>query len=103
MAECSGNRGGDGGVLIGLVAGTLIGAAGLGLWLLKRADERRLSPGLAPLRRRNAAEALDGEDGDAGFASSDGELHDKVQRLNLAIDDVRRQLETLGNEGPVHR
>jgi hypothetical protein len=33
----------------------------------------------------------------------EGELHDKVQRLNLAIEDVRRQLETLGPSGTVHR
>lgn len=103
MAECGGNRGGDGGVLIGLVAGTLIGAAGLGLWLLNRAEERRLAPGLAPSRRRIAADSDDGLDSFAGAEPREGELHDKVQRLNLAIEDVRRQLETLGTEGPVHR
>ena len=38
-----------------------------------------------------------------GSAPTDGELHDKVQRLNLAIEDVRRQLETMGTDGTVHR
>ena len=102
-----GDRGGDSSVLlIGLVAGSLLGAAGLGLWLMRKAEERRrgggLSPALSPRRRVNLEPSL-GEEHHIGSAPTDGELHDKVQRLNLAIEDVRRQLETMGTDGTVHR
>lgn len=108
MADCGGgNRGGEGaGLMVGLMAGTVIGAAGLGLWLLKQAQERRrfsVAPAPTSLRRRVG---LDPEVDDGvllGSEPTEGELHNKVQRLNLAIEDVRRQLETMGTDGTVHR
>lgn len=108
-----GHRGGDQGsdssvLLIGLVAGSLLGAAGLGLWLLRRAEERRRPSGgglssSSTSRRRVSLEPPFGEEPLIGPAPTDGELHDKVQRLNVAIEDVRRQLETMGTDGTVHR
>jgi hypothetical protein len=104
MAECGGNRSGESaGLLVGLVAGSLIGAAGLGLWLLNRAEQRRQGPALSPSRRRPLADPDLTDEPLPGQDPSEGELHDKVQRLNLAIADVRRQLETLGTDGTVHR
>jgi hypothetical protein len=108
MAEGGGgDRGGDSSVLlIGLVAGSLLGAAGLGLWLMRKAQERRRGGSLPPalsFRRRVNFEPSFGEEPPIGSEPTDGELHDKVQRLNLAIEDVRRQLETMGTDGTVHR
>lgn len=106
MADCGGNRGGEsGGLLTGLVLGTVLGAAGLGLWLLKQAEDRRRSS-TAVTRRRLAPDFEAGEEVIGAIGHSEpleGELHDKVQRLNVAIEDVRRQLETLGTDGTVHR
>ena len=84
----------------------MLGAAGLGLLLLRRAEQRRRFPGGASPdhSRRRPRPALDlPEEALVGPELSEGELHDKVQRLNLAIEDVRRQLETLGTSGTVHR
>ncbi|MFM8524496.1 MAG: hypothetical protein ACKOCM_02575 [Cyanobacteriota bacterium] len=108
MADCGGgNRGGDGtGLMVGLVAGTVIGAAGLGLWLLTQAEQRRRrSPGQAPAstRRRVSSDSEFDDEPLLGPEPTEGELHSKVQRLNLAIEDVRRQLETMGTDGTVHR
>ena len=102
-----GNGGSDGGaILVGLMAGTVLGAAGLGFWLLRRLEQRRRLGGAAvPTNpRRRSRPALDlPEEALVGPEMPEGELHDKVQRLNLAIEDVRRQLETLGPSGTVHR
>lgn len=103
MADCGGNRGGESsGLVTGLVLGTMLGAAGLGFWLLRQADNRRrFSPG--GVRHRLAADFETGEEAIGRSEPLEGELHDKVQRLNVAIEDVRRQLETLGTDGTVHR
>jgi len=81
-------------VLTTALAGAILGAAAFAWWLLA-ADERQ--------RRRNRpseawlANAF--AEGDLNLAAeparSDGQLRDRVQQLNSAIDDVRRQLEQL--------
>ena len=114
MADCSsdcggGNRGGDqGGLLIGLMAGTLLGAAGLGLWLMGQAEQRRRGvngrgAAARTTRHRLHPEPEDGDELETGPEPGEGELHDTVQRLNHAIEDVRRQLETLGTNGTADR
>lgn len=93
MAERS-SQGSGSAVVLSAMAGAVLGAAGLAWWLLSEADRRRQNP-----RRSSAA----GNSGN-GFAMPDApaprplperDLHDKVHELNQAIDDVRRQLETL--------
>ncbi len=93
MVERS-SQGSSSAVVLSAMAGAVLGAAGLAWWLLAEADRRRQSP------RRAAAAGNSGH----GFAMPDApaprplperDLHDKVHELNQAIDDVRRQLETL--------
>lgn len=97
-------------VLASAVAGAVLGAAGLGWWLLSVAERRRLAarqerslrlsrlqggadPQDEPLRGRAVAETLE-----AG-TSEDRDLHNKVHELNQAIEAVRRQLEQLQPQG----
>ena len=81
-------------VMASALAGAVVGAAGLAWWLLSTAERRRQArhhlsqlqsalPGLRTLQQGEPA------------ASNDAQLHDRVQQLNNAIDEVRRQLEQL--------
>jgi uncharacterized iron-regulated membrane protein len=89
-------------LLLSAIGGAVLGAAGLGWWLLSEADRRR--------QRRQPEQWRFSEPlGDEGFAAAapeaiaapasaplgDNRLQEKVQRLNKAIDEVRRQLEQL--------
>ncbi|KEF43477.1 MAG: hypothetical protein ER33_01655 [Cyanobium sp. CACIAM 14] len=78
-------------VLLAAASGAVLGAAGLAVWLLRRADRQR--PGRRQLRMLHVSRLADGID-EPPVMSSD-QLHDRVQQLNQAIDDVRRQLEQL--------
>ena len=86
------------GVLAGALAGAVIGAAGLAWWLLSEAERR-------PLRRRFSRvldlSRLPRPSQEVSLPQGphlDSELQDKVQQLNRAIEDVRRQLESLTPE-----
>ena len=74
---------GSGSILLSALTGAAIGAGALTWWLLSRA-ERRQGLGLG------LGEGLRAQMLSAGGAES---LEERVQRLNVAIDDVRRQLE----------
>ena len=80
--------------MLSLLAGAALGAAGLGWWLLAEAEQRRqgkrqpMRQGPKPPRPPAALEA-----------PPDRELHDRVHELNQAIEDVRRQLETMNTRG----
>jgi hypothetical protein len=77
-------------VLLAGAAGAVAGAAGLAVWLLRRAERHRLSQRqMRMLRVSRLSEA-----GEEQPVSSE-QLHDRVQKLNQAIDEVRRQLEQL--------
>lgn len=98
MAERS--SGGSSGVLLSAMAGAVLGAAGLAFWLLSEADRRRQSGAGRSLARQSSSAGGTG----TGYAMPDApaprplperDLHDKVHELNQAIDDVRRQLESL--------
>ena len=98
------NQGGSGSSLVlTAMAGAVLGAAGLAWWLLSEAERRRLEPRQQrALRLSRLQEGADTDDtpepssnGHAGLR--DSELHDKVHELNQAIDDVRRQLESMGS------
>ena len=82
-----------------LVAGAVIGAAGLAWWLLSEAERRQQR---SRQERNLRLSRLSGPDDGALDLQHDGlrpgreiDLQDKVQQLNQAIDDVRRQLEGL--------
>jgi len=77
-------------VLLAGAAGAVLGAAGLAVWLLRRSERRRLEQ--RQLRMLRVSSLVDGVD-EPAVAS--GQLQDRVQKLNRAIDEVRRQLEQL--------
>ncbi len=92
---------GGGGSALSVVAGAVIGAAGLAWWLLSEAERRRLQPDqprslrLSTLRTPVTAEIATGGPSD----HHERDLHDRVHELNQAIDDVRRQLEAMTTQG----
>jgi hypothetical protein len=93
-------------LVISAVAGAALGAAGLAWWLLSEADRRRQrlrQERLLSLSRLQGAGGSDtsGESlpSRGGDASREAHLHDKVQQLNQAIEEVRRQLECLSTAG----
>jgi flagellar biosynthesis chaperone FliJ len=86
-----------------LVAGAVIGAAGLAWWLLSEAERRQQR---SRHERNLRLSRLSGTEEEALELQRDGmragldsgqeiQLQDKVQQLNQAIEDVRRQLEGL--------
>jgi hypothetical protein len=77
-------------VLLAGAAGAVLGAAGLAIWLLRRAERRRLSQ--RQLRMLRVSRLSDGME---ETPMNNDKLHDRVQQLNQAIDEVRRQLEQL--------
>lgn len=90
MAEPS-SQGSSSVVLLSAVAGAVLGAAGLAWWLLAEADRRRQASPRATGRQSPAAPIPQ--------PLPERDLHDKVHELNQAIDDVRRQLESLSTSG----
>ncbi|MCP9816985.1 hypothetical protein KBY76_09930 [Synechococcus sp. GreenBA-s] len=94
------NRESSSSLLLSTLAGAVLGAAGLAWWLLSETEKRQQRQ----RRERNLQlSRLSSGDGDEVETSRrpvlDSELQDKVQQLNRAIDDVRRQLEGLGSGG----
>lgn len=86
-------------LVVSAMAGAVLGAAGLAWWLLSEAERRRSQPRQPRSLRLSRLSELGDVDtlSDPSDRSSAGEreLHDKVHELNQAIDDVRRQLESL--------
>ena len=95
MGDRNGNtNSGASGSMLSLLAGAALGAAGLGWWLLAEAEQRRQGKRQARRQGPNPAPqpaALE--------PPPDRELHDRVHELNQAIEDVRRQLETMNTRG----
>jgi len=82
----------SGTVLLSALTGAALGAAGLTWWLLSRAERRRA---LADQVRRLTSPLMPGH-----LQQTLGDsLEQRVQRLHVAIDDVRRQLEDLSPDG----
>jgi uncharacterized membrane protein YccC len=91
MGDRSGNANPAGsGSALSVLAGAVIGAAGLAWWLLSEAERRRLD---ADRPRRQRSVRL--QEVAAAEPRTERDLHDRVHELNQAIDDVRRQLETM--------
>ncbi|MBM5823798.1 MAG: hypothetical protein FJ054_00200 [Cyanobacteria bacterium M_surface_10_m2_119] len=99
MAERSGSDGS--GALGSLLAGAVIGAAGLAWWLLAEAERRRTleqqQRRLRLSRLQSGGDPLDGTD--ASGPQQERQLHQKVHELNQQIEAVRRQLEQLQPQG----
>ncbi len=87
------------GSITSLISGAVLGAAGLAWWLFSEAERRQQSR-----KQRAMLYAPRIQDGSEAFESSspplDNEgseqLEQRVEQLNAAIADVRRQLEDLG-------
>ena len=84
--------------LLTLISGAFIGAAGLAWWLISEADKRKETKKQKAMmyssRIQDGSEAIDLNE---KVNNVQGEkLEEKVEQLNSAIADVRRQLEELG-------
>jgi hypothetical protein len=88
------NRDGGSSSLATLLAGAVIGAAGLAWWLLSEADQRRQRSQRSVRFGDAETDSLE-PPGPMAHPLREWELQDKVHQLNQAIDDVRRQLESL--------
>ena len=84
--------------LLSLISGAFIGAAGLAWYLISEADKRKETKKQRAMmyssRIQDGSEAIDSNQ---NINAVQGEkLEEKVEQLNSAIADVRRQLEELG-------
>ena len=80
-------------LLLSALTGAAVGAAGLTWWLLSRAERRQA---LGDQFKRLGLNGVS-TNGLSAQGSSEN-LEQKVNRLNLAIEDVRRQLESMAPE-----
>ena len=86
--------------LLSLISGAFIGAAGLAWYLISEADKRKETKKQRAMmyssRIQDGSEAIDTNE---NLNEVKGEkLEQKVEQLNTAIADVRRQLEELGQD-----
>lgn len=84
-------------VLASTLLGALAGAGGLAWWLLRRSQRRQLvekEQRLSRLSRFQGGATAEGSS-PAEAESKGGALPERVQQLNQAIEEVRRQLEAL--------
>ena len=86
--------------LLTLISGAFIGAAGLAWYLISEADKRKETKKQRAMmyssRIQDGSEAIDTNE---YLNEVKGEkLEQKVEQLNTAIADVRRQLEELGQD-----
>tara|TARA_B100000700_G_C14541095_1_gene622035 strand:+ start:316 stop:612 length:297 start_codon:yes stop_codon:yes gene_type:complete len=81
-----------------LISGAILGAAGLAWWLLseaeRRQENRKKRAMLYAPRIQDGSEAL--ETSSAKDKNNSENLEQRVEQLNTAIADVRKQLENLG-------
>ena len=85
--------------LSSLISGAVLGAAGLAWWLFSEAEKRQKSK-----KQRAMLYAPRMQDGSEAFESikkplkveTSEQLEERVEQLNSAIADVRKQLEDLG-------
>tara|TARA_Y100001978_G_scaffold73172_1_gene65603 strand:+ start:204 stop:494 length:291 start_codon:yes stop_codon:yes gene_type:complete len=84
--------------LLSLISGAFIGAAGLAWWLISEADKRKETKKQRAMmyssRIQDGSEAIDSIES-TNIVQGE-KLEEKVEQLNSAIADVRRQLEELG-------
>lgn len=83
---------------LSLISGAFIGAAGLAWWLIseadKRKEEKKQKAMMYSSRIQDGSEAIETNE---NIKDIEGDkLEQKVEELNSAIADVRKQLEELG-------
>ncbi len=92
-------RDSDSGSLASLISGAVLGAAGLAWWLLseaeKRKETRKQKAMLYAPRIQDGSEATEFPS-DSLRNQNNEQLEQRVENLNSAIADVRKQLEDLG-------
>ena len=85
-----------------LVSGAILGAAGLAWWLFSEAERRQKSRKQRAMlyapRIQDGSEAQESAYPSLKTDSSE-QLEERVEQLNAAIADVRKQLEDLGSRG----
>ncbi len=85
--------------LSSLISGAVLGAAGLAWWLFSEAERRQQSRKQRAMlyapRMQDGSEAQETVVPSKKIESSE-QLEERVEQLNSAIADVRRQLEELG-------
>ena len=93
-------RDSDSGSLASLISGAVLGAAGLAWWLLseaeKRKETRKQKAMLYAPRIQDGSEATEFQS-DSLRNQNNEQLEQRVENLNSAIADVRKQLEDLGS------
>ncbi len=86
--------------LLSLISGAFIGAAGLAWYLISEADKRKETKKQKAMmyssRIQDGSEAIDNNEKPSEVKGE--KLEQKVEQLNSAIADVRRQLEELGQD-----
>ena len=107
MADFRDHHGSNGSsVLASAIVGAVVGVVGFAWWLRREAERRQFQEREQRLLRLSRLQGgspeiadHDGRSAPAqpaeAPAAADRRLHDKVNQLNLAIEDVRRQLERL--------
>ena len=87
------------GTLSSLISGAVLGAAGLAWWLFSEAERRQQTRKQRAMmyapRIQDGSEAFDTSSPSLQKESSE-QLEQRVEQLNAAIADVRKQLEDLG-------
>ncbi len=82
-----------------LISGAVLGAAGLAWWLFSEAERRQQTKKQKAMlyapRIQDGSEAFDSSNTNLSQHKNDN-LEDRVEKLNAAIADVRKQLEDLG-------
>ena len=93
-------RDSNSGSLASLISGAVLGAAGLAWWLLseaeKRQETRKQKAMLYAPRMQDGSEAFETPPKNIKVENSE-QLEQRVEKLNSAIADVRKQLEELGS------
>ena len=88
------------GSLSSLISGAVLGAAGLAWWLFSEAERRQKTRKQKAMlyapRIQDGSEALETPSPSTKNESSE-QLEHRVEQLNAAIADVRKQLEDLGS------
>ncbi|OUW29221.1 MAG: hypothetical protein CBD29_01955 [Synechococcus sp. TMED169] len=79
-------------ILLSALTGAAVGAAGLTWWLLSRAERRQA------FGQQFKRLGLNGVQENGSVQPTSENLEQKVNRLNVAIEDVRRQLESMAPE-----
>lgn len=87
-----------GGVLLSAaVFGALAGAGGFAWWLWRQSRQRACSPAAGALPTSSRFDGMAAAGGGEGTTPRHA-LPDRVQQLNQAIEEVRRQLESLQSQ-----